>query len=376
MAEEGDSGEKTEAPTARRTSESRKEGQVGQSQELSNVFGITAAFLALQYVAPYLWDDLLLIVKGSFTADIAGLTFDVHTLRTKAVQLVLALLPEMIIIMLIAAFFGAGCTAVQTKFLWSWKLIKPKMMHISPLKGIKRIFSVNNYVALIRNIAKLCIICPIAYFAFFDLLPGFMQLMSTPVSDILPSTAKAAAYVFWKIITCLFILAILDLVWQKYTNYKKLKMSKQEVKDERKAIEGDEATRRRIMAIGLNRARERMLQKVPTADVVVTNPTHYAIAISYSMESGSAPRIVAKGKGYVAQRIKEIAKKHGVPVIERKMLARALFKMAEVGQEIPYEFFRAVAELLAYVYRIRGKLPEKARRAMLKRNQTSGYASS
>mgnify|MGYP000016317117 CR=1 FL=1 len=129
------------------------------------------------------------------------------------------------------------------------------------------------------------------------------------------------------------------------------------VKEERKAVEGDEATKRRIIAMGLSRARDRMMQAVPHADVVVTNPTHFAVALSYSMKPGEAPKVVAKGRGFVALRIREIATKSGVPIVERKSLARALFKAVEVGQEIPYQLYQAVAELLAYVYRITGKNP-------------------
>jgi len=267
----------------------------------------------------------------------------------------------MMLIMLIAAVFGAGSMAVQTNFLWSWKLVKPKAMHLNPMKGLKRIFSINNSVNTLKQIAKLCIIFPIAWVAFFDLFPQLRDLMELNIHEILPFTAMAASYVFWKIMIWLLILAILDLIWQKFRNKKQLKMSKHEVKEERKSVEGDEKTRRRIMAIGLQRARERMMKEVPSADVVVTNPTHFAVALKYTMEAGSSPKVVAKGRGYLAERIKRIAKENGVAVIERKTLAQSLYKMVEVGQEIPYELFKAVAELLAYVYRIKGKTPKKRR---------------
>ena len=156
----------------------------------------------------------------------------------------------------------------------------------------------------------------------------------------------------------LFVLGILDLIWQKYNTKRQQKMSKQEVKDEKKSVEGDEQTKRKIVQIGMRRARDRMLANVPLADVVVTNPTHFAVALSYTNETG-APRVIAKGKNHLAQRIKKIAKENGVPVVERKPLARALFKSVEVGHEIPYELFKAVAELLAYVYRLKGKIPAR-----------------
>jgi flagellar biosynthesis protein FlhB len=369
MAENEEGGEKTEQPTGRRIGEARKEGQVGVSTDLSNVIGMIGAFWALQFIAPYLWDDLLLVTRGSFTSRYTTEILNAQIIKDQAISVMLVLLPEICVVVVAAAFFGAGCTLIQTNFLWSWHLVKPKMVHINPLSGIKRIFSANNAIHLLKDIAKLSIIGPIGYFAFFDFLPQFIGLINEKVSGLLPFAAMAMTEIFWKIMTLLIILAILDLIYQKWSVKKKLMMTKHEVKDERKAVEGDEGTRRRILSIGMRRIRERMMQQVKTADVVVTNPTHVAVALSYSRDMGSAPRVVAKGRGHLAERIKQIAREHGVPVIERKTLARALFKMAEVGQEIPYELYRAVAEILAYVYRLKGKVPDKARAAMHKKRQ-------
>lgn len=353
MAEEP-AGEKTEAPTPRRRSEARKEGQVGSSVDFSNVTGITGAFLALQYIAPKLWDDMKLLVQGAFTSPLSTEGLNPENVQQQLTGVIAILLPEMLTIVCIAAICGAGCTAIQTKFLWSWKLVKPKWMHLNPIKGLKRIASFNNSINVIKQIAKLCIICPIAYLAFFDLFPELQNLMAMNVHELLPFTAMAIAYIFWKVITLLLILAIFDLIWQKYRTYKEQRMSKQEIKDEKKSTEGDEATRRRIMAMGLNRARQRMFETVPTADVVVTNPTHVAVALSYGMQRGTAPKVVAKGRGHVAKRIRELAKENGIPIVERRWLARSLYKTVEVGHEIPYELFKAVAELLAYVYKLKG----------------------
>ncbi len=362
MAEEGDAGEKTEQPTARRLSEARKEGQVGVSNDLSSVIGMIAAFWALQYAAPYLWHDMELIVRQSFTSRYGTQAIDIPAIQAQTLEILLLIAPEILIIMFCAAFFGAGSTLIQTKFLWSWHLLRPRMMHISPLSGIQRIFSLNNSVHLLKSIFKMLIIAPMAYFAFMELLPDFIGLVNEQVAHLMPFTAEAIGSVFWKIISWLLILAVLDLVYQKWSVLRKLKMSKQEIKDERKAVEGDDAVRRKIIAIGMRRVRERMLQQVKTADVVVTNPTHIAVALSYSQDTGGAPRVVAKGKGYLADRIRQLARYHGIPIVERKSLARALYKMAEVGQEIPYELYRAVAEILAYVYRMRGKVPVKKKR--------------
>ena len=362
MAEEGDSGEKTEQPTARRRNESRQQGMVGQSAELSQVIGMIAAFYALKHIAPALWRDLLSIVQASLSWPVRETTMTIPVLQTKFYQLLYILLPELYVMLFIAAFFGAGCTLLQTDFLWSSKLIKPKAYRINPMAGFKRILSIQNLVNLGKSIVKLAIIAPIAYAAFFELFPQFLRMMDVPIGNLLAITAGMASDVFIRIIKLLLILGIIDLIWQKYSNNKRMKMSKQEIKEEKKATDGDEAMKRRITAIGLQRARERMFLSVPKADVVVTNPTHIAIALRYDPTEGTAPRVLAKGKGHVAERIKEIARKNGIPVIERKPLARALFKAVEIGKEIPYDLFRAVAEILAYVYRLKGKSPLKARK--------------
>lgn len=361
MADESDSGEKTESPSARRLSQSRSEGMVGQSRDLSQVISITAAFIALQYIAPQLWRDLGVITTGSFTSRYSSEDITLSVIQSQGMALTKQLLPEVGLLVLIAALFGAGCTAVQTDFLWSWKLLRPKFSMINPLAGLKRLVSIQNLVSLLKSIAKLLIIMPVAYFAFLDLFPELVDLIDIPITDLLPFTADASSRIFWRVIAWLLVLAIIDLIWQKWHNYQQLKMSKWEVKEERKAVEGDDRVKRRILAIGLQRARQRMMEAVKTADVVVTNPTHISVALKYTMQRGSAPKVVAKGKGYVALRIREIAKDHRVPIVERKPLARALYKAVEVGHEIPFEFYRAVAELLAYVYKLRNRNPFRAR---------------
>ena len=353
--DENDTGEKTEEPTGRRLSESRQQGDIAKSIELSQVMGMTAAFLALRYYSPVLWDDLLIVTKGGLSGNVTGDDLHIGTLYFHFLGLLRILLPDILFLVIIAAIFGAGTTALQTKFLWSNRLLKPKWMNVNPIKGLKRIFSINNAFNVFKSLAKLAIIGPIAYFAFMEIFPETLGLMDVPLIALFPYTGDALSLIFWRIITLLLVLAILDFAWQKWRHHTRIKMTKVEVKEEKKQIEGDEKTRMKIRQVGLQRARDRMMKSVPTADVVVTNPTHLAVALQYTMEPGSAPKVIAKGRGYVAERIKKLAREHNIPVLERKPLARALFKACEVGQEIPYELFAAVAELLAYVYRIKGK---------------------
>ncbi len=362
MAEDEAAGDKTEAPSGRRVTQSRQQGMVGQSAELSQVLGLIAAYMALLHIAPSLWNDLITLFKYLLSPEIISDPLTLKNLKKNLFLILYHLGPKLFTIMVIAAFFGAGCSALQTNFLWSWQLVKPKLSKLNPLAGLRRIFSLNNSVNLIKQICKLAIIFPIAYYTFFDLLPQFNRIPDLATSTILTVTADMATLVFKKIISLLFLLALADFFWQRYSVRKKMMMSKVEVKEERKAMEGDETIRKKIIAIGLQRARERMMKNVPKADVVVTNPTHIAVALVYSGEMGSAPQVVAKGQGHIAERIKEVARRHGVPIVERKPLARALFKVVEVGGEIPQDLFRAVAEILAYVYRLKGKNPIKSRK--------------
>lgn len=358
MAAESESGaEKTEEPTAKRLSEARRDGQVAKSNDLSQVMGLMGAFTALWMLAPAIWNDLKLVFYSALSGKHSAEHLSVDQMQHEFLGLITLLLPEIMLLFLIAALAGAGTLAFQTQFLWSNKLLMPKFSNINPIKGIKRLFSMQNFVNLLKSIFKLVIICPIAYFAFFDIFPGFLAMMHAPVSQFLPFAGHAAAVVFWRIVPLLFVLALFDFAYQKWNNHRMLKMTKEEIKDERKALEGDEKTKMQIRQKALQRARERMMQDVKTADVVVTNPTHIAVALKYELAPGSAPTVVAKGRGYVAERIKKIARENRVPVLERKALARALFKAVEVGQSIPYELYTAVAELLAYVYRLRGNNP-------------------
>lgn len=358
-AEENDTGQKTEQPTGKRKSQARSDGIIARSVDLSQVMGLIAAFLALQHLSPYIWHNLIILFNYCLSGELYAGKLDVPAVKQSFLIILRLFAPVIFLLFAIAAFFGAGCTAIQTNFLWSPKLFKPKFNMINPVAGIKRIISKQNVVNLIKQILKLAIIFPIAYQAFLKLFPGFFSLIDVPISDLLPFTSYAAGVVFWRIISLLFVLAIADYIWQRYTTRKTLMMTKVEIKEERKSIEGDEQTKVKIRARALQRARMRMMDAVKKADVVVTNPTHLAVALHYTMERGSAPKVVAKGRGHMAEKIKQVARTSGVPVIERKSLARALFRGVEIGQSIPYELYAACAEIYAYVFKLKRRPPLK-----------------
>ena len=363
MPKESESGEeRTEQPTAKRLEDSRREGQVAKSTDFSQLANILAAFIAIRFFAPTIWQNLADVTRNCLSTSFSYSAWTVNDMRHGFVSIFKYIAPEILLIMSLAAFCGVLATAVQTKFLWSSKLLVPKFSKLNPLNGFKRIFSANNVVNLVKNITKLALILPIAYSSMRDLLPGIAQLPNMPIAEFFPFVSFAIFTILKKVLILLVIIAILDYGWNFYKNARDIKMTKTEVKEEHKSTEGDEATKRRIRAIGMRRIREKMMKELATADVVVTNPTHYAVAIKYVADSGFAPRVVAKGKDHLAEIIKKKAIAYGIPVIERKPLARALFAAVEIGKEIPYELYKAVAELLAYVYRIKGKNPLAGRK--------------
>jgi len=323
------------------------------------VLSMMTSVLVLERISPIIWQKLQTVFRWGFTSPYGTQRWEINELKTRFLSLVLYLLPDILILMAIVAFVGSMTTLIQTDFLWTSKLLQPKLKFLNPMEGIKRIFSVQNYLNLLKQVLKLCIIAPIAYYGLMEVFPQFFQLMDLPLEQILPFTSKAAADIFWDIMKLLLVLALLDYAYQKYRVGKKLKMSRVEVEDEKKSTEGDEKTKLKIRAKAMQRVRQRMLNAVKSADVIVTNPTHYAVALNYSNIPGTAPIVVAKGADHLAAKIREIAKKSGVPIIERKLLARTLYANVEIGYEIPYELYAAVAELLAYVFKLKGKNPLK-----------------
>ena len=247
--------------------------------------------------------------------------------------------------------------AVMLQTNWN---IKKKKIHfrwnlVQPIAGLKRINSIQSVFTTLKAIAKLIIILPIGYFALTGFAPDMIKLMHTSIDAVLFFTGSAMHTIFWRIIYILIALAVVDFFWTKHQWLKQNKMTKNEVKDEKKSVEGDEVTKRKIINKGLTRIMQRILSSVPKAHVVITNPTHYAVALRYERNEMTAPVVVAKGKGFIALKIREIARQNSVPVIERKTLARALYSSTEVGAEIPNELFKAVAEVLAYIYRMRNR---------------------
>lgn len=353
MAEESGQ-EKTEKATGRKRSKAREEGQVAKSQEIASVLVLLVSICVL-YVFGYLFYPQALKILEQHLGFEPVFRFDsefcLSLLKSNTVSFFVLILPVM----------GAGFVAAlaanlfQVGFHISTKAITPKLSKFDIIKGFGRLFSLKSLMELFKSLLKLIVIGAVAYFAIKGEMGGLLKLHDATIAYIFLYLLKGILKIFIWVLLIMMVVAILDYSYQRWQFEKDLRMTKQEVKEEYKETEGDPQVKSRIRSIQLQAARKRMMQQVPKADVVVTNPTHLAVAIKYDPLAMAAPAVIAKGAGLIAERIKTIASEHQIPVIENKELARNLYKLLDVGEQIPSEFFRAVAELLAYVYKLKGK---------------------
>ncbi|MCB0310595.1 MAG: EscU/YscU/HrcU family type III secretion system export apparatus switch protein [Bdellovibrionales bacterium] len=354
MSEHSTPEQRTEMPTARRMSMLRRQGTLHLSQEVVVVASLFTSFMMIYLLWSGILDSMKLVLIRSFKAIANPERLSMGDLTSGFYKVLLIAAPRVFLIVLVVAVVVTLATMLQTNWNIREKKIKFRWDLLKPMQGLKRIVSIQGLVSTAKALLKLCLILPIGFFALKAYAPKMVGLIHTDIPFLMGFAGSAIWHLFWKILYVLIALAIFDYFWSRYQWLRQNKMTKDEVKDEKKSIEGDEETRRRIMWKGINRVIQRIKTGVRQADVVITNPTHYAIALKYDRESMSAPTVVAKGRGHMAQRIKKIAKEYGIPCVERKPLARALYASVEVGSEIPYQLFKAVAEVLAYVYRLRG----------------------
>jgi flagellar biosynthetic protein FlhB len=353
MAKDSLPEQRTEMPTERRLQEIRKEGAIFHSADLEHVFVLVTGFLAVSFSWNLLYFDMRHMMTRSFKMIAERRELAANDLVEGFLRMTILLLPDLMIVTGCVAFIAAMSVFLQTGWNRRDKWIKFRWDFINPLKGLQRILSVYGLVNLIKAILKMTLVLPIGYWALKGFAPELVRLVHMSLHDVLATTGAAMRSVFWKIIYVLFAVALLDMTWGRFQWLRKNKMTKEEVKDERKSVEGDEMMRRKMIAKGQQRLVNKLKSSVPKADVIVTNPTHYAVALKYDRDRFAAPIVVAKGADFMALRIREIAKEHSIPIVERKALARALFSSTEVGSEIPRDLFRAVAEVLAYVYRLK-----------------------
>ncbi len=352
MAENKDGGEKSEQPTPKKLAEARRKGQVPLTRELPPLFVLLGGVGVLSLWAP----QVLQQFSGHYRnwLEQAGTRqIDTTTLHVLLIDVVNQAFVPLIPFGLIVALFAFAAIVMQTGLLWVDEALQPKPSKLNPMNGIKRLFSWKGVVDLVKSLLKVAMVAGILYFV---LSRGIQTLVQFPILGLLGGISGTWALVqkvVWTVGGALLILAIADLIYQRWQHNEDLKMTKQEVKDEAKDVEGDPQIRSRRLSLQRERARQRMLQAVPKADVVITNPTHVAVALKYDTGKMDAPVVLAKGAGFMAEKIKQIARHAGVPILENRSLARGLFKGTQVGQEIPAALYQAAAEVLAYVYRLR-----------------------
>lgn len=351
MADDQDESQKTEEPTPKKIEEARKKGQVISSQEVKHWFMLLGFLMLIAFFSPSISQDLV--------GRMGGLLANLHTVPTDGPALAGALRDVAIDILLmlglpllmLMAFALAGNLLPQG---WnaSVESIKPKLEKISLLKGVKRQFSAKAIVEFVKGIFKITIVGIIATVIIVPKFTGIEQYAGLSVGIVAERTWQLSIQLLIAVLVVMTVIAGLDYLFQRYQFFKQLRMSKQDIKDEHKQSEGDPMIKSRLRQIRLERARRRMMSAVPEADVVITNPTHFAVAMKYDPGSMAVPRVVAKGVDLVAFKIREVAEANGVMVVENPPLARTLYAVVDIDQEVPPEHYRAVAEVISYVFKL------------------------
>jgi len=346
--------ERNEQASPRRREEARNRGQVARSPEVASAAILLACTVLFYFCSGGMVERMMDLTRWTLrdcgTTPITLSNIEA-LLWTWASRLFLIMAP-LFLAVVIAGFLA---NYIQFGFIFSWESLAPKFEKIDPIKGFQKFISLRSLVELVKSLLKMAIVTVIVWFNLRDELDNLIPLMDESLWGILVYTGKVTFRIM--ITTCwvLIVLAILDYLYQRWEHEKSLRMSRQEVKDEFKQTEGDPIVKARIRRIQREVARKRMMANVPKADVVITNPTHLAVAIRYDPDKMYAPTVVAKGAGHVAEKIREIAGAHKVPIIENKPVAQLLYKTVDVDQAIPEDLYRAVAEILAYVYGLKEK---------------------
>lgn len=343
-------GEKTEKATPQRKKEARKKGQVGKSHEITSMLVLILSMLMLK-----LWIPHMLVEYNKFTAHV--FTFAYSDLsREKACLLImetmLVVAKMTAPILLTALLAGVVGNVMQIGFLFTTETLKFDPSRINPVSGLKRMFSKKIVVELIKSLFKTALVGYVAFTFLWHKLPIMTVLMDNDLGNTLKIVGNIIFSVTWRALLILFIIAVFDYAYQIYEYEHSIKMSKQEIKQEYKNIEGDPQLKAKIKEKQRQLATSRMMQEIPDATVVITNPTHLAIALKYEDDMG-APVVIAKGQDLIAQKMKDIAAEHGVAIVENKPLARLLYKQVEIGMDIPVDLYQAVAEVIAYVYKLK-----------------------
>lgn len=343
-------GDKTEEPTSKRRSDAKKKGQVGRSTELSTAFVLLIGFFTIKMLAQSIYNELYAYMTYIFghldqTLDVENI---VNLFLEASIVFGKTALPIMLAIMLI----GLGINFFQVGLNFNTEKLEPKLSNLNPINGVGRMFSKRSLVELVKSLLKIIVIGAFLYMVLKDQILAMPQFIYYDLDTSLGQMINIVLKMAFQICGVIMVIGVLDYGYQKWQTTQDLKMTKQEVKDEFKQTEGDPQIKGKIRQKQRQMAMARMMKEVPKADVIVTNPTHFAVALEYH-KGMTAPKVLAKGQDLVAQKIKAIGRENHVPLVENVPLARALYRTTEIGDFIPQELYQSVAEVLAYVYRLK-----------------------
>jgi len=349
--------ERTERATPKRRRETRKKGQVALSKEVSSAFVLLSSLSIFYFAGPWMFSKIIFLMQETYqninTLDLNSSSFHFFIIDVMR-QFILIISPLLGAIMVT----GIISNVVQTGILFSTEAISFKLSKINPINGFKRLYSLRSLVELVKSLTKITLVGGIAFFLIKSRYDNLLGLIQLDVLNIFTFIGSEASIIGFYTFGFLLVLAIFDYLFQRWHYEKDLKMTKQEVKEEMKHTEGDPKIKARIRSIQQEMSRNRMMAMVPDATVVITNPTHLAVALKYDTNNMLAPKVIAKGAGIIAKKIKDIAIENNIPVVEEKNIARVLYKTVEINSYIPIELYHAVAEVIAYVYKL-GKLGSK-----------------
>jgi len=351
MAEESFE-EKTEQPTPKKREDAKKKGEVAKSRELSSVAVLLSGLITLSFFGHYIYTGIQTEMKRSFSLlPLQHFSLpDFMVFAQKTISFFILLIGPLVAAVFITAILS---NVMQVGFVLSSELIKPKFSKINPVKGFGRLFSKQSLMELLKSLLKLAIVGGVAYLSVKGEMKQVPHMCEMEKVSIISYVLRAIFKLFIRCTLAMILLVIIDYAFQRWEFEKRLKMTKKEVKEEFKRTEGDPLVKSRIRTIQTQIARKRMMQAVPEADVVITNPTHLAVALKYDSSSMNAPKLLAKGAGAIARKIKEIAEKNHIPIVQNKGLAQSLYSLVQVDEEIPPNLYQIVAEVLAYVYSLK-----------------------
>ena len=353
--DQSDDSQKTEEPSAKKLDDARKKGQVAMSREVNNWLMLLAGTILIMSFSVSVFGDLRQMLQAyiEHAHDLPGAPGGLYSILGGAVKKVMGIIAIPLIILMLAGFLGPF---LQVGPLFAPEVIQMDPSKISPMKGLSRLFSKRSLMEFVKGLLKLGLVAAVGVIILRPYFPNMEHMVGLPLPLLLLEMKTLVMKLMVGVLVVLLVIAVIDLVYQRMEFYKRMRMTKQEVRDEYKQLEGDPHVKSKLRQLRAEKARQRMMQAVPEADVVITNPTHYSIALKYVPEEMDAPKCVAKGVDEFALRIREVAKEHGVTLYENVPLARALFDTVEVDEIIPPEHYKGVAEVISYVFKLKGKL--------------------